>query len=309
MDIYEQTTGFLLNLPLVQSWAEMQSLLSRAAQRKPHDWQLSVIACEAVGGMAEQALPAVAGIACLQISIILIDDMLDDDPRGEYRQIGAPAAANLASAFQAAGLEVVARSNSIPLNIRAAVLHSLNQMILTTAFGQHLDVQNPSDEAKYWDMIRTKSSPFFSSAMYTGALLGGANTDVAGCIQEFGNLYGELIQIHDDLNDTMATPVNPDWILDRSPLPILFAQTVNHPDRERFLELRRAIPDPEALAEAQAILLRCGAVSYCIDQIMRRHKLAHETLAAIPLVRREKLERLLDPLIDPVQKLFVEIGE
>jgi hypothetical protein len=42
---------------------------------------------------------------------------------------------------------------------------------------------------------------------------------------------------------------------------------------------------------------------------MRRHKLAHETLAAIPLVRREKLERLLDPLIDPVQKLFVEIGE
>lgn len=308
MDVYKQTKALLLELPVVQSWAKMESLIQRATQRKPHDWQLPVKACEAVGGVAEQALPAVAAIACLQISIILIDDMMDNDSRGEYRQIGAPAAANLAAAFQSAGLEAVARSKQVPQNLRLAVFESLNQAALTTALGQYWDVQNPTNESDYWRMIRTKSSPFFSSALYAGALLGGASQEVARCIQRFGTLYGELIQIHDDLNDTMAAPANSDWTSGRMPLPILFAQTVTHPDRERFLKLRREMPDPEALSKAQTILLRCGAVSYCIDQIVRRHMIACETLATIPLVHQGKLEDLLEPLIDPVEALFTEVG-
>ena len=54
------------------------------------------------------ALPAVAAIACLQISIILVDDILDDDPRGAYHRLGAGRAANLGLAFQAAALKLLA---------------------------------------------------------------------------------------------------------------------------------------------------------------------------------------------------------
>ncbi|MBU1660065.1 MAG: polyprenyl synthetase family protein, partial [Chloroflexi bacterium] len=231
----------------------------------------------------------------------------DNDPRGEYHRIGAPATANLAIAFQAAGMDAIAQSDTGAVT-KLAASHSLCQMMLTTAYGQYLDIQNPEDEAAYWNLVRTKSSPFFGSALHVGALLGGASADVATQIEQFGHIYGEMIQIHDDLNDTMAVPANPDWTLGRLPLPILFAQIVDHPEKARFIELREAITNPDALTEAQEILVRCGAVSYCIDQLVRRYQSAIEIMSTLPLTSPGLLEGLLDDVITPVMKLFSAVG-
>jgi hypothetical protein len=110
----------------------------------------------------------------------------------------------------------------------------------------------------------------------------------------------------------MAVPANPDWTLGRSSLPILFAQTVDYPERGRFLQLRRALqaaPDAEALAEAQAILVRCGAVSYSIYELLRRYQLARELLNTLAVYRRAGLEALFENLLQPVKRLFTAIGE
>jgi len=307
MDIYTKTLNYLSEITFTQTWPEMQVALEMTAKKKPLDWQLPMLACEAAGGRPELAIPAAATIACLQISIILIDDILDADPRGEYHRIGEAAAANLAAAFQAAGLEAISRSEAATES-KLEALRSLNQMMLTTAIGQYLDVQNPADEDAYWHLVRTKSSPFFGAALHVGALLGGASLDVAAQIKALGNLYGEMIQIQDDLGDTMAVPANTDWTLGRAPLPILFAQSVDHPERARFLEFREMASDPDALTEAQEILVRCGAVSYCIHHIIERCQQAIAILSALPLASQEPLENLLDDVIIPVMNLFEEIG-
>lgn len=122
-----------LKLPIFIDWHEMESILRRAASMRPKDWNLPVTACRAFGKSAEQAIPASAALACTQINIILVEDMLDDDPRGI---------------------------------------------------------------SSYWQWKSRE-------------------------------LYGEMI--HDNLNDTMVVPANPDWLQGRKPLPILFAQTVEHP--------------------------------------------------------------------------------
>lgn len=309
MDTYSSVLDFLSNISIIREWPDVQRIVAQTAAKKPHAWQLPVVACEAVGGTAAQAIPAAAAVACQQISIILVDDLLDDDPRGEYLRTGAPAAANLAVAFQATALECILRDDftgNPTTKLRAA--RNLNDMVLTVALGQHLDIGNPADEGAYWRVVETKSGPFFGAALHVGALAGDASIQVAEQIEKFGWLYGEMIQIHDDLHDTLAVPANPDWVLGRSPLPILFAQVVEHADRARFLELRRSIAAPEALAEAQAILIRSGAVSYCVDQLIRRHQAAQSELAAIPLIRREKLEKLLDELIEPVWGVFTAVG-
>lgn len=306
IDIYETIKTFLDSLPSVQTWPEVQNCIRRATAKKLPDWQLPVRACLAVGGTAVQAIPAVAAIACAQMSIILVDDMLDADPRGEHQRIGMPAAANMAVALAAIGTEALARNRGEL--VRLTAVNALNEMLSQTAWGQYQDVQNPSDEESYWRLVRTKSSPFFSTALYVGALLGGTSVSQAGRIAEFGTLYGEMIQIHDDLNDTLATPANPDWIQGRSPLPILFAQLVDHPEREQFISLRQAIPDSEALAEAQMILVRCGAVSYCVDQFLQRYQVAQELLSHTHLVNSQPIAALLDPLITPVKALFAEVG-
>ncbi len=303
MDIYDQTADYFVTLSAVQSWNEAQALFRHAASGKPDHWLLPIKACEAVGGFPEQAVPAMVAIACAHIGILLVDDMLDNDPRGEYHRIGAGEAANFASAFLSFGSQAILHSQA-SARTKLTTFQVFNQMIVTIAFGQHLDVQNPQDEDAYWRVVETKSSPFFGAAIYLGALFGGASERVAENLEEVGRLYGEMIQIHDDMHDAMETCVNPDWMQCRSPLPILFARLVDHPDRARFIELHENISEEGALQEAQEILIRCGAVSYCVDQLVRRHDQVQEILNEISLVKRDAVASLLDEVIAPVQKLF-----
>ena len=303
MNIYQRTVDYISNLPVLKDWQETASLLERAASKQPRDWRLPLLACEAVGGRIEQALPASACVACALIGILLIDDMLDDDPRGEFQRIGEAQAANFASVFLTASSQAILQSQAEPA-IKLHALESLNHMIVSVAFGQYLDVQNPADEAAYWQVVKTKSAPFFRTTLELGALFGGAPTELVCDIGEIGRIYGEMIQIHDDMNDCMAMPAGPDWLQGRSPLPILFAQTVDHPDRGRFLELRQRISDVEALQEAQEILINSGAISYCIDQLLRRYRDAQTVLTSMKLVHPDKLEAILEELIVPVWRLL-----
>ena len=307
MDIYQSTVDYLLTFPIFDSWHEMRTILQRAGAGRPHDWQLPVLACQAIGESAERAIPASAALACAQISIILVDDMLDDDPRGEYHRIGHGKAANFAVAFQAAGLDALIGSKASH-SVRLDASNSLNQMMLTTAHGQDMDIQNPTDESSYWRVVETKSAPFYGCALHLGALFGEATGDTATSLARLGRLYGEMIQIHDDLNDTMAVPANPDWLQGRKPLPILFALSVDHPDRARFLELYQNISTENALQEAQEILIRCGAVSYCVDQLLRRHQTAQDILNKTPLPNKGTVDSVMEGVIAPVWKLFETLG-
>jgi geranylgeranyl pyrophosphate synthase len=242
----------------------------------------------------------------MQISIVLIDDLLDSDPRGLYRQIGSAAAANLASSFQAAGLEAIVRSQG-SLEIKLEIMAALNKMVHKTALGQYWDVQNPTNEEDYWLVVCTKSSPFFQTGLQIGALLGGASVETAQEIGRLGGIYGEMIQLHDDINDALEVPANPDWVTGRQSLPLLFASTIEHPERERFQELRPKVSDAQALSAAQLILVRCGAVSYVLHELLERNHEARKILHNLVLPQRDKLEGLFAEIIEPVHGLMMEV--
>lgn len=305
MDPYQAAADYVCTLPGIETWPELQRIIVRMASLEPRDWELPFRTCQAVGGRAEQAIPAAGAIACAQTGIIMIDDMLDHDPRGEYHQIGEAQTANFAAALLTAASESILQSSSSP-SAKLASLQSLNVMTTTLALGQFLDVQNPSDEASYWRVVQMKSGCFFKSAFQLGALFGCSPVDVAEEVGKIGFLYGEMIQIHDDLGDSMTEPAGPDWTEGRLPLPILFAETVEHPDRSHFCELRKKMSDPGSLHEAQNILIRSGAVSYCIDQLMCRYQSADEILTGISLPQVNQLRTLLDSVITPVYRLLKE---
>ena len=291
----------------LEEWPEMSALFHKVLAAHPRHWRLPALACQAAGGTLEQAAPALAANACFHLSIILVDDMLDDDLRGEHNRIGAPAAANLAVAFAAMGMRLVASGGLEPA-ARLAALARAAQMLYTTALGQSLDLQNPSTEEGYWQLVKTKSAPFFGAALYLGGIFGGIDLREAQLLERLGGLYGEIIQIHDDLGDALATTANPDWLLGRASLPILFAQNVRHPQQARFTELRQAIPQAETLAEAQAILLQCGAISYGAQQILHKHQTACELLATMTLQSAGVLRSLLDELVRPIEVMFEQLS-
>jgi geranylgeranyl pyrophosphate synthase len=308
MDLYAAALAHLSAFDAVAEWDELRLLLQRVIAKQPPHWKLPALACEAVSGDLSPAVPAVAALGCLHLGILLIDDMLDADPKGEHLRLGQPATSNLASALQAAGLEAIAHSN-LSIEIQNAVQNNLNQMNLLTALGQYWDSLNPQDEESYWRVVRTKSSPFFGAAFYIGARMGDGCAQTAAKLERIGEIYGELIQIHDDLNDVMEVPANPDWKQGRSPLPLLFAQVTPHRERARFQQLRHHVSDPDALAEAQEILIRCGAISYAVDQLLERHQQAKRELNTMNLVHMDALGNLIDEAIAPVARLFDSLKE
>jgi geranylgeranyl pyrophosphate synthase len=309
MEIFGQIIAEFSAIPYVKEWTEVQALFHRVASGKPRHWLLPLRACESVGGSGDQALPALVAVACSHIGIVLVDDMLDADPRGEHLRVGSPAAANMASALQSAALTVISHCELNP-EAKLTALESVNEMFLSTTLGQYWDVQPVTDEDGYWLVTQTKSSPFFGAALQIGALMGGASAEIAGQIKRLGGLYGEMIQIHDDLHDTMEMPANPDWIEGRSPLPILFARLADHPQRARFEELCLNIKNsPKALEEAQEILIQCGAVSYCVYELLKRYQTVAETLSTLPLARNESLATVFEEVVKPVYKLFEAIGD
>jgi heptaprenyl diphosphate synthase len=265
-----------------------------------------VVACQAVGVPSGAAAPAVSAFTAVHISILLIDDLLDEDPRGEHMQIGSGRAANLAVALSALASAFLLDAGDAATAAKAA--RALSQMQFTLSRGQDLDAQNPGSEEAYWAITHGKSGVYFATALYLGALFGGASDAIGGQMQAFGELYGDIMQIHDDLNDCMEEQPGPDWKLGRYSLPILFASLVDHPDRARFLELRAAIEQPGALEEAQAILVRSGAISYSVNELLKRHAQAKALLAEMSLVKREDFDMLLQEVVDPVERLFAAVG-
>ncbi|HRQ21998.1 MAG TPA: polyprenyl synthetase family protein, partial [Anaerolineales bacterium] len=202
MDIHTQLIAEVSNIPYLKEWEELQALFRRVASGRPGHWLLPLHVCQAVGGTEEQAIPAIVAVACSHIGIVLVDDMLDVDPRGEHVKIGESAVANMASSLQAAALVAISTSR-LGADAKLTAMEGVNEMFLETTLGQHWDVTSiVQDEDSYWRIARAKSSPFFGASFQVGALMGGASVEIANQIREVGRLYGEMIQIHDDVNDT-----------------------------------------------------------------------------------------------------------
>jgi geranylgeranyl pyrophosphate synthase len=308
MEIYTQLINQFSNLPHLKGWNEIQVLFQRVASGKPAHWVLPIRVCEAVGSSQAHALPAVLAVACAHIGIVLVDDMLDADERGEYRKLGEAAIANMAVALQSAALSVIAESELKP-QTKLLAMEVTNEMFFATTIGQYWDVNSiVKDEDDYWKIAKAKSSPFFSTSLQLGALFGGASQQIALQIKELGNIYGEMVQIHDDIHDTLEDTATPDWDENRAPLPILFARIVEHPKQHRFNELRPLIKsNPQALAEAQEILIQCGGISFCIYELLERYNIVNEKISEMNIARRDVLEKIFGDIVSPVHKLFKKL--
>lgn len=305
---FEEMKRLVRELPEVASWPEMLAMLERLGHRESISvWEYPVAACRAVGGGAEAALPGAAAVLSSVVSIHLVDDMLDGEPAGDFHLLGSGPVANLALAFQAAGHRLLEQSAVEPA-IRCLLHARFAEMSLGTAFGQGLDARELQDEEEYWRVVETKTPPLFGAGLFLGALLGGAPVEVARDLEQVGRVLGRFIQVSDDLSDALQTPARVDWNRRSNNLPILFAMTADHADREEFLRLAPRAADPEVLAEAQRILLRCGAVSFCAFKMIEFAQQARESLGRIPLRDPEPVRRLLELNLKPLHRILESVG-
>jgi geranylgeranyl pyrophosphate synthase len=303
----EDVKNQVINLPEVADWPEILRIFERQVAIPHQVWEWPLRVCRAVGGDESVVAPGSAAILCMILSILLVDDMLDQDPRGEYLKVGNAAAANLSFAFQSIAFRVMANARTDP-GRRAAVMDSLAEMALTMAYGQDLDARNLSGEDNYWKVTHAKSSSYFGTAMHIGAILGKADSKTVERLRQLGAITGDAIQIHDDIQDALETPANPDWSQGRNNLLFLYALTADHPDRERFRVLRSQVDDPDALRSAQQILIRSGAISYAMYHLCQSYLAALKILKETPLTDPASLRSVIDQYIVPLVHLLKSLG-
>jgi len=295
-------------LPELRAWPVAAALLGRRAASPLACADLVGAACAAFGAPRERAAPAVAAVRALLLSIHLVDDMLDDDPRGEFHRLGPGVTANLALALQAAAIRGVS-DGGFGDEASRAMTQRLAQAALATAYGQDLDVQPLHDEEDYFRAADAKTPPLFVCALELGALAGGASAGEAARVGALGRAIGRIVQTSDDLKDALDRPARPDWRARARNLAILYAAVAPHADRERFLALHeRVVADEAALVEAQAILFRSGAVSYCAWHLVDAYRKGTAELRGLALPHPEPLVEAFRGHVHPVVELLRGVG-
>ena len=305
---FEAIKTAVRQLKELSEWPEILDLIERVGHREGISvWDYPCASCRAVGGTEAAALHGAAAVFCSLLSIHLVDDMLDDEPNGDFRRFGAGETANIALAFQSAGHHLLSDRSLAP-DVSAAAQRILARMALGTAYGQGLDAREARSEDQYWRIVEAKTPPLFGAAFEIGALLGGAPAAIVACLERFGRILGRFIQVSDDLADALQTPAKVDWNKPNNNLAILYALTAHHPAREQFRELAARSGDPESLSEAHQILLKSGAVSYCTFKMLEFSREAQEILESTPLHDSEPVARVLRLHLRPLHRLLETVG-
>lgn len=298
----------LLGHAEMSQWPEFVELVNRSTRDSGTPcWDYALLACRAEGGDEAKALPATVAIFCQLYGIHLLDDLIDEDPEGKQHKYGIGTVANLASAFQGLAIAALAESD-LPEPARHDALRRMGKMQVDTCWGQQLDAWDAEDEEAYWRLARTKTPPLFGFALALGALCAGCSLERAAEYDDLGVSLGLLVQVSDDSSDALSKPAKADWLRHGSNLAILFARSTDHEQRDRFVELAAKVDDQSALQEAQEILVRCGAFSYCAYKMVEFSRGARAKIASLDPPDAEPLLGFVDQLTRPLVVMLEKVG-
>lgn len=266
-------------------WPLLKTLWQEATSTPRSSWYLPELVAMCFVDQCDEEVSAklAAALGMAQLGIKIVDDVLDAEPGGVQAQVGAGAAANMASAFQAGAISLALTAFPPGSTLGGPAAAVVARLLHATAFGQHLDTAEALTEDAYWTAVKWKSVPFYEHAFILGRLLArhcGVSMDLQP-IQSLGALFGEIVQVVDDMADMVAVPASGDWGRSNN-LLIIFGEMTDV--NGRFVELKTAVQQGADPGQAQQYLLDCGAVAYCEHVVKGKHEQAMEILAALRIM-------------------------
>ena len=172
---------------------------------------LTLIACEAVGGKAEDAIETAAALELLHTFTLIHDDIMDKDEfRRNVKTVhtvwGEPVAIIAGDALFAKVFEAVAanaRRLKLPANRVVELFDTVSKASFEICQGQALDMlfeeRKDIGEKEYLKMVSGKTGALIEASTKIGALLGRGKPEQVRALAEYGRLIGIAFQIHDDV--------------------------------------------------------------------------------------------------------------
>jgi geranylgeranyl pyrophosphate synthase len=252
---------------------------------------LTVAAAQTAGGRAgDDAVQG--GVACelVHIGSLYHDDVMDEaETRRGVETVNAKWG-NLQAIL--AGDFLLSRASGIAAELGTEIAALLASTIGWLCEGQIEELRRTYDttrsEASYFASIQGKTASLYGTAARIGGIIAGFDRPVIDALTEYGNAYGMVFQIVDDVLDVLATdeqlgkPAGHDMVEGVYTLPVLRTLALDRPAGEELRELLGQPLDPVARDKALAIVRSNEGVAQAVVEARRFVADAEAACAGFP---------------------------
>ena len=263
---------------------------------------LCLLAHEAAGGDAADALPTAVGIEFLHTFTLVHDDIMDKSLERRSRPTvgalwGDDVAITVGDALFALAFDAFTRQAAVAGTDHKRVLRVLraaSRVSLDLAQGQTLDLLHAKRAdvtvAEHLEMVRLKTGVLLEFSLASGAMLAGASDEEVRALSRFGGPLGVAFQIRDDLLDLvgdarrLGKPTGGDVRMGKRTLMV--AHAFEHSTRAtrlaEILDAPSSTTTPEMVREALDIFRQAGSLDFARDRAEAYLAEAKRELARLP---------------------------
>lgn len=282
---------------------------------------LALLAAEAVGAAATDALPAAAAAELVHNFSLIHDDIIDNDElrRGQpavWKEYGIPAAILIGDALHSEAFGILLSGGGPNAAAAAARLAAAMREVVV---GQVEDIrfterpwtgEQAVSIAEYQAMAEAKTGALLAFSASAGALLGGADAAAADCFDRLGRHLGLAYQCTDDVLGIWGDPANTgkpvfgDLREAKRTLPVIAALTAEVPASSRLGDLLgRGVRTDFGLRLAAELIEEAGGRGFAEREAARHLAGVDDCLASLsmPVEVRGSFDALAHSLIGRIK--------
>ena len=252
---------------------------------------LALLVARACGYQGAKHIDAAAIVEFIHTATLLHDDVVDESDMRRGKQTANNVWGNQAAVL--VGDFLYSRSFEMMVDIGSMrVMEILSTATNTIAEGEVLQLLNCRDpdttEARYMEVIHSKTAKLFEAACQLGAVLAGLNHEQEQAMARYGMHLGTAFQLVDDVLDytadaaEMGKNVGDDLAEGKPTLPLIIAIQRSAAPIQAIL--RKAVEEG-GLNELDTIMQaiqQTEAIAYTLQRATRETELAIENLSTLP---------------------------
>ncbi len=252
---------------------------------------LALLVARACGYQGDKHIQVAAIIEFIHTSTLLHDDVVDESDMRRGKETANNVWGNQAAVL--VGDFLYSRSFEMMVDVGSMrVMEILAQTTNTIAEGEVLQLLNCHDpdttEARYMEVIHSKTAKLFEAACQLGAVLAGLDANVEQAMAAYGMHLGTAFQLVDDVLDytadaaEMGKNVGDDLAEGKPTLPLIVA--IQRSDETTANLLRLAIEQGglEQIDTITQAIQQTDAIAYTMDLAKRETQLAIDRLNCLP---------------------------
>jgi octaprenyl-diphosphate synthase len=240
-------------------------------------------------GVEHHALAAI--VEFIHTATLLHDDVVDESSMRRGRKTANALFGNAASVL--VGDFLYSRSFQMMVAIRnMRVMQILADATNVIAEGEVLQLLNMHDpdvsEARYLQVIRSKTAKLFEAAAQLGALIAGASDEQVEAAAEYGRSLGTAFQLIDDVldysgnADDIGKNVGDDLREGKPTLPLIYLMQHGTSEQRELVRACIETGDEQHFDAVLAAVTESGALRYTREQATFAADAARATIVGLP---------------------------